>query len=325
MSNAELQDKRTRGWLWIDNATLKHIGSEVGSYGIAVYAAIAMHTSGNGREAYPKAATIASIAGCSVRKVKGTIQELEGAGVLKVERRSGTSNLYTLVDAPVSSTEADSGGGVHDMHGGRARHARGGVHDMHANNNQGTRPKEEGGPPADSASTASSSDAHEPADADGDDVEVEPLLNAFRRAGAILTEKRSRILRRWAQQGFIDNVALFAEVVEEDVIDTKTKGCKLSMRILKDRYIERVQSNAERATRYNGKCGGGTESESSSAMNGAVTYEAAGHIIDLVRRSHNEKATLSEHFERNDEGRWKPKTPTAESYLASYKQDHTSQ
>lgn len=277
-------------------------------------------------------------------KVRRIMGELEEAGYLVREKHRNEkgrwewiSKLYDTPELAKNSTEtAFNGDASRDGFSGDGSPTDGSPTDgnpvdiVKTDAVKTDRVKTEGGPPPDSDSAASSSDSTPTAhsstdDHKGDQVEVEPLLNAFRRAGAILTEKRSRILRRWAQQGFIDNVPLFAEVVQEDVVGTKAKGCKLSMRILKDRYIERVQSSAESSARRNGRSGDGT---ANGKLNEPVTHATAQKVVNEIRADISSKAQFSEHFDTVDTAdgtRFKPSTATAHSVLATLPQDALSQ
>ena len=125
---SSLTDGREAGFLWIDNATLVYIGEHIGPYGISVYAAIAMHTQGRGRQAFPGKKRIATICGCSRRKVQETLRELEEVGVLEtdVSGAPGGRNSYTLLDAPApEKTEKEEEGG-HSIPRGGAQHSPGG-------------------------------------------------------------------------------------------------------------------------------------------------------------------------------------------------------
>ena len=311
---SSLSDGRNAGFLWIDNATLKYIGKHVGPYGIAVYAAIAMHTTGRGREAWPGAKRLAEIAGCSPRKVKSTLHDLEAAGVLQIKKRTGDTSIFTILDAPTTPESDESGGvhdmhgGVHDMHGGGARHARGGVHDVHPNNNHRTRTKNKRGGPAEKS----------PSDSPSLTAEAKPLVDAFTASGAELSDKRIRILNRWAERGRIDDVQRFARVVKKDF---QGKGRILDMSVLLDKYREATAKAAERAT-------GGTVTDVHGRGDGApqaVPHKTALKVHHQIRDQINGKASLTEHFDHIGDGHWRPVTATAHSVLSSLSTSSASQ
>ena len=332
-TNNALTDGRRPGWLWIDNATLQHIGAEVGPYGIAVYAAIAMHTNGKGCKAWPGLKRIAEIAGCGIRKVRSTLRELEAAGALHVKQREGDTNLFTLLNVPPSDESADSGGGRHDVPGGAAQHAGGGGMSCPRTRIRNKNQEQEGGANAPSApdsspdsssddrpsdtSTRSTSDrANDSQHAASDRPEVEPILSAFRRSGATLTEKRARILLRWSRQGFIDNIPLFAEVVQDDL---DGKGRILSMKVLRQKYIEAAQRSCERTARRNGRA----DAEGDHKTNAPVSHATASKALQEIRSDINCKAQLSEYFEvvkQDGTTKFKPTTPTAHAILSTQSQ-----
>ncbi|PEN04626.1 hypothetical protein CRI93_14900 [Longimonas halophila] len=306
---SSLSDGRSAGFLWIDNVTLEHIGAEIGPYGIAVYAAIAMHTTGRGREAWPGAKRLAEIAGCSPRKVKSTLHDLEAAGVLQIKERTGDTSIFTILDAP-TTPESDESGGVHDMHGGGARHARGGVHDVHPNNNHRTRTKTKRGGPAEKS----------PSESPSLTADAKPLADAFTASGAELTNKRIRILNRWAERGRIDDVQRFARVVEKDFLGVD-KDRQLNMSVLLDKYREDTAKAAERAT-------GGTVTDVHGRGDGApqaVPHKTAVKVHHHIRNEINGKASLTEHFDHIGDGDWRPVTATAHSVLSSLSTDSTVQ
>ena len=329
-TNNAVADGRRPGWLWIDNATLEHIGAEVGPYGIAVYAAIAMHTNGKGCKAWPGLKRIAKIAGCGIRKVRSTLRELENAGVLHVKERTGDTNLFTLLDIPLPDEDAESEGGRHDVPGGAAQHAGGGGMSCPRTRIRNKNQEQEGGAnapstPRSSSDQPSSDDSSSPPNSNPDQPapnhsegasKVEPILNAFRGSGATLTQKRERILLRWARNGFIDNIPLFAEVVQDDL---DGKGRILSMKVLRQKYIEAAQRSCERTARRNGRA----DAEGDHKTNAPVSHATASKALQEIRSDINCKAQLSEYFEvvkQDGTTKFKPTTPTAHAILSTQSQ-----
>lgn len=296
---SSLSDGRSAGFLWIDNKTLTYIGEHVGPYGISVYAAIAMHTQGRGRQAFPGKPRIAGICGCSARKVQKTLRELEDIGVLETEIGAGPDgqNNYTLLDAP-QPEEEEGGGEQHSRGGGTA--FPGGGNSIPPNKTHKTRPINKRGGPAEKSASGSPSLT----------ADAKPLADAFTASGAELSDKRIRILNRWAERGRIDDVQRFARVVERDL---DGKGRILSMNVLMDKYREATAKAAERAT-------GGTVSDVHGRGDGApqaVPHKTAVKVHHHIRDQINGKAKLLDHFDHIGDGDWRPVTATAHSVLSS--------
>ena len=119
----DVRSIRQPGWFWARNELLTEHGAELGPYGIAVYCALAMHADNEKQTARPGAERIAELIGCSVRKVKQTIKQLDALGLVCIEERyddDGTrkSNRYWLL--PMGDTVHQVHGTVHDVHGDRA-------------------------------------------------------------------------------------------------------------------------------------------------------------------------------------------------------------
>jgi DNA-binding transcriptional MocR family regulator len=78
------------------------------------YAAIASFAYGAKTTAWPSQTTLARQTGFSERSIRRSASELEAAGLLRIERRSGTSNVYELlVPAGHSGVESQTGHTVH--------------------------------------------------------------------------------------------------------------------------------------------------------------------------------------------------------------------
>src|SRR4051812_1617492 len=74
------------------------------------YAAIASFAYGSKTTAWPSQTTLARRTGYSERSIRRSASELEAAGLLRIERRSGTSNVYELlVPAGHSGVETQTG------------------------------------------------------------------------------------------------------------------------------------------------------------------------------------------------------------------------
>ncbi len=130
----EVRDQRRPGWLWADRDLIKRDGAELGPYGIAVYIVLCSFA-GETQKAWPSKATIATLTGCSKRKVSQSIERLEVMGWIKIDRRptgkgkQHETNVYYLLQSPGGSaphalpSAQDAIGVVHHMHQGSAPHA----------------------------------------------------------------------------------------------------------------------------------------------------------------------------------------------------------
>lgn len=98
----DVRDQRDPGWYWAHNEIIDIYGPIIGVYGLAVYHALAKFA---GRKTYcwPSVKTIATQVGCSERKVRGTLRDLERVGLIAIEEndtpaKRQTSNTYYLLD-----------------------------------------------------------------------------------------------------------------------------------------------------------------------------------------------------------------------------------
>lgn len=95
-----VSDRREHPFFVVDNDIIKKYGRQLGPYGIAVYAALAMHA-GRDAIAWPSYQTIADEIGASRRQVMRSIGVMVELGIIAKEQRSRdtgetTSNRYEL-------------------------------------------------------------------------------------------------------------------------------------------------------------------------------------------------------------------------------------
>jgi hypothetical protein len=106
----KIRDKRTRGWLWLQNQIVDHWLPKIGPAGLAMYIVLARYADQHDQSCYPSHATIAARMGMSRRSVIRTMKLLENVGLVEVERRhkengAQTSNIYYLLDPPDPSDQ----------------------------------------------------------------------------------------------------------------------------------------------------------------------------------------------------------------------------
>lgn len=95
-----MRDKRQRDWFWVDNALVDR--RDLNLYEKMLYICLARHA-GNNDYAFPKLATLCNELGVKDnRTVVKYIKSLEEKGLIEVEKRKGSSNLYYLNNVETS-------------------------------------------------------------------------------------------------------------------------------------------------------------------------------------------------------------------------------
>lgn len=90
----EVRDLRAGDWLWTHKNVLF---SDIPDSAYRVYSALAAFADNKDQQSWPALITIAQRIHSSKSTVLRSMQILERCGLVKVERRDGTSNLYTLL------------------------------------------------------------------------------------------------------------------------------------------------------------------------------------------------------------------------------------
>ena len=102
-----LREFRGEGWSWLDNAVLLDYGREVGLYGLAVYWVLAIHVSEKTQTCTVSIRSFGRLLGIGNKRLNQAVANLEEAGLVRVERRPGYANRYTLL--PVKRREGGDG------------------------------------------------------------------------------------------------------------------------------------------------------------------------------------------------------------------------
>lgn len=98
-----MRDRRQKDWFWVDNALVDR--KDLNLYEKMLYICLARHA-GNNEYAFPKLSTLCEELGVKDnRTVVKYIKSLEEKGLIEVEKRKGSSNLYYLnnVEVPTSN------------------------------------------------------------------------------------------------------------------------------------------------------------------------------------------------------------------------------
>lgn len=97
-----MRDRRQKDWFWVDNTLVDR--RDLNLYEKMLYICLARHA-GNNDYAFPKLATLCDELGVKDnRTVVKYIKSLEEKGLIEIEKRKGSSNLYYLnnVEVPTS-------------------------------------------------------------------------------------------------------------------------------------------------------------------------------------------------------------------------------
>ena len=97
-----MRDRRQKDWFWVDNALVDR--KDLNLYEKMLYICLARHA-GNDEYAFPKLSTPCNELGVKdTRTIVKYIKSLEEKGLIEVEKRKGSSNLYYLnnVEVPTS-------------------------------------------------------------------------------------------------------------------------------------------------------------------------------------------------------------------------------
>lgn len=98
-----MRDRRQKDWFWVDNALVDR--RDLNLYEKMLYICLARHA-GNNDYAFPKLATLCDELGVKDnRTVVKYIKSLEEKGLIEIEKRKGSSNLYYLNNVEVPTSE----------------------------------------------------------------------------------------------------------------------------------------------------------------------------------------------------------------------------
>lgn len=94
----EIRDLRDGKFLWIAKSALEFISEKTGSLGVAVYCWLCYYANGKGQDCFPSTTTLASRCDLSKRTIMRVLKELEIIRAIVIERDTGKSNVYKLLD-----------------------------------------------------------------------------------------------------------------------------------------------------------------------------------------------------------------------------------
>jgi DNA-binding MarR family transcriptional regulator len=97
----EIRHIRNGGWFWINKKVLQLFSRRLKSSGLAVYNVLASFANSKSQACFPTQRAIAELIGMSKRTVIRRIRQLEGIGLLSVEKKRGRC-LYRLLKPKVT-------------------------------------------------------------------------------------------------------------------------------------------------------------------------------------------------------------------------------
>lgn len=101
-----MRDKRQTNWFWVDNALVDR--RDLNLYEKMLYICLARHA-GNDEYAFPKLSTLCNELGVKdTRTIVKYIKSLEEKGLIEVEKRKGSSNLYYLNNVEVPTSDVST-------------------------------------------------------------------------------------------------------------------------------------------------------------------------------------------------------------------------
>ena len=92
----EIRDQRQGNWVWVHKVILFDMRVSASDY--KVYSGLASYADNTEQNAWPSIPTLADNLNIGRATVIRSLKNLESIGAIDVERREGTSNVYTLLD-----------------------------------------------------------------------------------------------------------------------------------------------------------------------------------------------------------------------------------
>jgi len=95
--------RKNGSWGWFGIDTIKFIGKNIGSDGIAVYNILCAHANRKTQSCYPSIATLAELTSLSENTVRKALRQLSEFKLISIQERFSdngkqSSHLYTLID-----------------------------------------------------------------------------------------------------------------------------------------------------------------------------------------------------------------------------------
>jgi DNA-binding transcriptional ArsR family regulator len=94
-------------WYWIEKAILSHYGKRLKPSGIAVYNGLAFFANTATGTCFPSHDSLAELVGVGKRTVRRQLKQLAALGLIKAEKRRGSSLYHLLKQGPHMSPKGD--------------------------------------------------------------------------------------------------------------------------------------------------------------------------------------------------------------------------
>jgi len=107
----DIRDLRDGKFLWVGKPVLEFISKRIGSTAVTVYVWLCYYANVRGQDCFPSVTTLARHCAVSRRTIIRMLKSLEQIKVICIDRTKGRSNIYTLLNAELS-TEATGDIGV---------------------------------------------------------------------------------------------------------------------------------------------------------------------------------------------------------------------
>jgi len=203
-----------------------------------VLLALADRANDDGSSCFPSIAEVSQRSRLSRRGTQKAIRRLDEKGYLTVHENAGPggTNNYQLHPARLKGRTEFAGEGEPSSPGGE-HHSPGGEPDDEKGRSTFARNRQE---PSDNRQKNREGDApaHEDSSEESPDQLFSALVDVWRSVGTAppLNRNTEDVLWEWAQDGTVQDIGLFREVLQEQSADTTAKGCGLSTGILLKEY-----------------------------------------------------------------------------------------
>lgn len=101
----DIRDLRDGKFLWVGKPVLEFISKRIGSTAVTVYVWLCYYANVKGQDCFPSVTTLARHCAVSRRHIIRMLKSLEQLKVISIDRAKGRPNVYTLLNAELS-TEA---------------------------------------------------------------------------------------------------------------------------------------------------------------------------------------------------------------------------
>jgi DNA-binding transcriptional MocR family regulator len=102
-----IRNLRKAEWYWIDKNILRQYGKLLKPTGIAVYNGLAFFANAESHTCFPSQEALGGLVGASKRTVRRHLQQMEALGLIKTEKRRGTSLYHLLSPGTILSPRED--------------------------------------------------------------------------------------------------------------------------------------------------------------------------------------------------------------------------